>query len=129
MTAAAITRGRAFPLALGLGSLVLAILAIEVLRRQTRLEFPNAHAGDASTEIKGWFGRGKGKRAGDSSATVVSEAAVKNGPEHAVAPVATPAGPGAVVAPAEAPAVATDAAPADTSGAATEVLEPTKPAE
>ncbi len=101
--------------------ILLAILAIEMLRRQTRAEFPNAHAGDASTEIKGWFGRGKDKRAGDSSATVVSEAAVQNGPEHAVAPAVAPAAP---------PAAAAPVAPAaDESAAATEVLEPTKPAE
>jgi hypothetical protein len=93
--------------------ILVAILGIEMLRRQTRQEFPNAHAGDASTEIKGWFGRGKAGKKAEPTATVVSEGVVQNGPEHAVAPVATPAA----------------APPADESAAATEVLEPTTPAE
>jgi len=90
--------------------ILVAILGIEMLRRQTRQEFPNAHAGDASTEIKGWFGRGKAAKRAEPTATAVSEGAVQNGPEHEASTVAA-------------------AAPADESVAATEVLEPTKPAE
>ena len=115
--------------------IAVAILGIELLRRQTRLEFPNAQAGDASTEIKGWFGRGKRKHVDEPSAAVVSEAAVQNGPEHPATPVAAPApapaaaaAPAAAVAPGSAPASAPAAAPGEEPPPATEVL-PAKPPE
>jgi hypothetical protein len=88
--------------------IAVAILGIELLRRQTRQEFPNAQHGDAAMTVKGWFGRGKDAKQAEPSAAAASEDAVQNGPEHAAAPTA-------------------GAAPAEESAAPTEVLGPAKP--